>query len=294
MTPVAVPTSRDDLGLPAEQRGGLGQRLRHRAGPDDHQLGDGPQHGDHRVVDGDGVAHPAAEHLRRAARRPPRSSRSRTASCPTTSSPSRRVTRQTGSRATSSSHSSAGRLVAGTSRQRAVPPRGRPATSASIVTDAQIDRRPLAVPRLARSASWSSRAPDRSEPTRPPPGVIASASVAIARTEPLRLDHPRHVHPGAGTQAGRDAERDPVHARSVGVPLPPGHTRPARWSSLLLVRWAALARSGSLCGREIFASRRGAPGCRLGAVGGRAALHDRRALLRIAPARRRRCRGTHL
>ena len=103
---------------------------------------------------------------------------------PTTVSPSRSVTRQTGSRATSSSHRSAGSSAAGISRHRASPPHDRPAISASTSPTCTSTRRPVPTPRPARSMSWASSAPPTSEPTRPPPGVMARASARSRALNP--------------------------------------------------------------------------------------------------------------
>ena len=200
-SPLAVLASSTVRVLPAEQRGGLAEGLGDRPGADDDQLRDGPQHGDHAVL-GDDRAADAASELRTTAL-----AGRRDVSAVHSVGAHHLVAVEPGTRGRPARGPSAGPTgrragwYAGTTRQRAPPPAADPPRAASTSPTRRSTRRPLLLPRLATSASWSSRAPARSEPTRPPPGVRAERHRSrSAGLEPVGFDDPRHVHPGAGPQ----------------------------------------------------------------------------------------------
>ena len=117
--------------------------------------------------------------------------------------------------------------AAGTARR---PPAGQAGHERVDLADLQVDAGGRCAPRAAWSASWSSRAPDEERTDPAAAGGDGQRVRAIDARQALGVDDPRHVDPGAGPQAGHDAQRDPVHvAEPTEPPLPAapaaGHTR---------------------------------------------------------------------
>ena len=133
-------------------------------------------------------------------------------SVPVTSRSSRWATRPIGRRSSRRPQRSGGRSSARTVTTRAVPPRVSPATSASTSLMVTSTRR--------LPTGTSTRAPERSEPIRPPPGVIATASERSRSGKSSVRDDPRHVDFRARAQACHDAQRDVVHGLSLRASRP--------------------------------------------------------------------------